>query len=90
VVNVRDARWWRHHAFGASCRFENRESPFEQLDVNIRVLQPAEPNCLYHSESLAGECLLLVNGEERPLRTWDFVHSPPGTEHVFDGRARSS
>ena len=92
VVNVRDARWWRHHAFGASCRFENRETPFEQLGVNIRVLQPGEPNCLYHSENLqedflvlAGECLLLVDGEERPLETWDFVHSPPGTEHVFVG-----
>jgi uncharacterized cupin superfamily protein len=92
VVNVRDARWWRHHAFGASCRFEDREAPFEQLGVNIRVLQPGEPNCLYHSENLqedflvlAGECLLLVDGEERPLRAWDFVHSPSGTEHVFVG-----
>src|SRR5437867_7905295 len=34
---------------------------------------------------LAGECLLLVNGEERPLRAWDFFHSPPGTEHVIVG-----
>jgi len=92
VVNVRDARWRRHHAFGASCRFEDREKPFEQLGVNIRVLQPGEPNCLYHSESLqedflvlSGECLLLVDGEERPLQAWDFVHSPPGTEHVFVG-----
>jgi uncharacterized cupin superfamily protein len=92
VVNVRDARWWVHDAFGAACRFEDREHPFEQLGFNIRVLQPGQPNCLYHSESLqedflvlAGECLLLVDGEERPLRAWDFVHSPPGTEHVFVG-----
>ena len=59
---------------------------------------PAQPLCLYHEESaqedfliLAGEALLLVNGEERPLQTWDFVHSPAGTEHVIvgagDGRA---
>ena len=34
---------------------------------------------------LAGECLLLVEGEERPLRAWDFVHCPPGTEHIFVG-----
>src|SRR5919205_4206975 len=92
VVNVRDARWWRHDTFGAACRFEDRETPFQQLGINIRVLQPRQPNCLYHSESLqedflvlAGECLLLVDGEERPLRAWDFVHSPPGTEHVFVG-----
>jgi hypothetical protein len=34
---------------------------------------------------LAGECLLLVEGEERRLRAWDFVHCPPWTEHVFVG-----
>jgi uncharacterized cupin superfamily protein len=92
VVNVRDARWWTHHTFGASCQFEDRENSFEQLGINIRVLQPGQPNCLYHSENLqedflvlAGECLLLVEGEERQLRAWDFVHCPPGTEHVFVG-----
>jgi uncharacterized cupin superfamily protein len=92
VVNVRDARWRRHETFGASCRFETPQTPFDQLGVNIRVLQPGEPNCLYHSENLqedflvlAGECLLLVDGEERPLQAWDFVHCPPGTEHVFVG-----
>jgi hypothetical protein len=25
------------------------------------------------------------NGEKRPLRQWDFFHSPPGTEHIFVG-----
>ena len=92
VVNVRDARWRKHETFGASCRFEDPEAPFPQLGVNVRVLCPGQPNCLYHSESLqedflvlAGECLLLVEGEERPLRAWDFVHSPPGTAHVFVG-----
>ena len=92
VVNVRDGHWRTHHAFGASCGFEDSETSFEQFGVNVRVLQPGQPNCLYHSESnqedflvLAGECLLLVEGEERPLRAWDFVHCPPGTEHVFVG-----
>ena len=32
---------------------------------------------------LRGEFLLLVEGEERPLKAWDFVHCPPWTEHVF-------
>src|SRR5919199_3543489 len=92
VVNVRDARWRKHDTFGAACVFEHSETSFETFGVNIRVLQPGQPNCLYHSESnqedflvLAGECLLLVDGEERPLRAWDFVHCPPGTEHVFVG-----
>ena len=92
VVNVRDGHWRTHHAFGASCGFEDSETSFEQFGINVRVLRPGQPNCLYHSESnqedflvLAGECLLLVEGEERPLRAWDFVHCPPETEHVFVG-----
>src|SRR3954454_2643382 len=34
---------------------------------------------------LSGECLLLVEGEERRLGQWDFVHCPAWTEHVFVG-----
>jgi uncharacterized cupin superfamily protein len=56
------------------------------------VLKPGEPSCLYHGEEnqedflvLSGECLLLVEGEERYLRQWDFVHCPAWTEHVFVG-----
>jgi uncharacterized cupin superfamily protein len=92
TVNVRDAPWRSHDTFGASCRFESREAPFPQLGINVRVLQPGQPNCLYHSESLQedflvlhGECLLLVEEEEHRLGPWDFVHCPPGTVHVFVG-----
>src|SRR5262249_10022501 len=35
---------------------------------------------------LSGECLLLIEAQERPLKAWDFVHCPPGTEHIFVGR----
>jgi 2-keto-3-deoxy-L-rhamnonate aldolase RhmA len=31
------------------------------------------------------EAELLVEGEERPVRAWDFVHFPPGTEHILVG-----
>ena len=92
VVNVRDTAWTTTGDYGARCRFENRDVPFEQIGMNIRVLQPGQPNCLYHAESpeehflvLYGECLLLVEEEERPLRAWDFVHCPPHTRHVFVG-----
>ena len=34
---------------------------------------------------LGGEPLLLFEGEERPLRAWDFVHCEPGAAHVFVG-----
>jgi uncharacterized cupin superfamily protein len=67
--------------------------PFEQVGVTLAVIRPGSPSGLYHAESaqedflvLAGECLLLVEGEERPLRQWDFVHCPPGAAHVFVGR----
>ena len=56
------------------------------------MLEPGQPNCLYHRENLqedflvlSGECLLLVDGEERPLKAWDFVHMPPDVDHVFVG-----
>jgi uncharacterized cupin superfamily protein len=65
---------------------------FPQLGITLQVIQPGQPSGLYHAETsqedflvLAGECLLLVEGEERPLKAWDFVHCPPGTEHVFVG-----
>src|SRR6476659_7992321 len=92
VVNVRDTQWLTSKTFGSGCVFETREYPFDQLGINISVMLPGEPNCLYHSESLqedflvlAGECKLLVEGEERLLSAWDFVHCPPGTAHVFVG-----
>jgi uncharacterized cupin superfamily protein len=65
---------------------------FAQLGITLQVLQPGQPSGLYHAETaqedflvLAGECLLLIEGEERPLRAWDFVHCPPGTAHGFVG-----
>jgi uncharacterized cupin superfamily protein len=92
VVNVRDAEWWVSETFGSGCVFESREVPFPQVGINLSVLEPGEPNCLYHSESqqeaflvLSGECRLLVEGAERLLRPWDFFHCPAGTEHVFVG-----
>lgn len=59
----------------------------------LRVVSPGQPSGLYHFETnqqedfliLMGECILLIEGEERPLRTWDFVHCPAGTAHTFVG-----
>jgi uncharacterized cupin superfamily protein len=92
VVNVRDAAWNDHDVFGAQCEFESRDAQFSELGIRIGVLEPGQPNGLYHGEEtqedflvLSGECLLLVEGEERRLRAWDFFHCPPNTEHILVG-----
>jgi mannose-6-phosphate isomerase-like protein (cupin superfamily) len=91
VVNLRDAAWFRNESFGTSALFQPPEI-MPHLGINIGVLEPGKANCLYHRESnqeaflvLSGECILIVEGEERRLRAWDFFHSPPGTAHVFVG-----
>jgi uncharacterized cupin superfamily protein len=92
VVNVRETAWVDHETFGAGCVFEGPDARFTQLGINICVMQPGQPNCRYHRESLqedflvlSGECLLLVEEQERRLKAWDFVHCPPGASHVFVG-----
>ncbi|MBA3787658.1 MAG: cupin domain-containing protein, partial [Actinobacteria bacterium] len=90
VLNAKEARWLDGD-FGAFTRFEG-DARFPQLGINIGVLQPGQAACMYHGEDeqedflvLQGECLLLVEGDERPLKAWDFVHCPAWTEHVFVG-----
>jgi uncharacterized cupin superfamily protein len=65
---------------------------FTDVGFTLAVVAPGQASGMYHAESnqedflvLAGKCLLLVQGEKRPLRAWDFVHCPPGTEHIFVG-----
>jgi uncharacterized cupin superfamily protein len=92
VVNAREARWYELGGLGAYVPFEGPEARFEQLGVNVNVLPPGERGAMYHREDaqegflvLAGEAVLVVEGQERPLRAWDFVHLPPGTSHVLVG-----
>jgi uncharacterized cupin superfamily protein len=90
VLNAREAQWM-DGVFGAYTRFEG-EPRFPTLGINIGVLAPGQASCYYHGENeqedflvLSGECLLLIEGQERRLQAWDFVHCPPWTEHVFVG-----
>ena len=92
VVNVRDARWFETVGSGSYTSFDGEKARFAELGVGLGILNPGEPNALYHAEDaqedflvLAGECLLLVEGQERRLRAWDFVHCAPWTEHIFVG-----
>ena len=92
VMNATEALWWETPGFARTSVLEPRDHMFEDVGVNIRVLDPGHPNCRYHAESnqedflvLSGECILIIEGEERRLRQWDFVHCPPWTRHVFVG-----
>ena len=97
VMNARDARWFDKPGQGHSLPLTGydeyeAETFFPMLGMSIQVLSPGEPNSTYHWETeqedflvLSGEALLIVEGQERPLRQWDFVHCPPETRHVFVG-----
>jgi uncharacterized cupin superfamily protein len=68
------------------------DAPFAQYGIGVHVLEPGQASGLYHAESdqegflvLAGECLAIVEGQERRLRQWDYLHCPPGTHHITVG-----
>jgi quercetin dioxygenase-like cupin family protein len=92
VVSVRDTRWV-HNELGSYCGFEGKgDTRFPSLGINLNVLPPGAPMAMYHEEPgqeaflvLRGECLLIVEGQERQLRQWDFFHCPPRTKHVIVG-----
>ena len=91
VVNARDHRWRHSDGRGAVCVF-GEDPGFEQVGVNLFVLDPGVPMSMYHWEVdqedflvLSGEALLVIEGEERPLKQWDFVHCPSKAKHVIVG-----
>ena len=92
VVNVRDARWFDGHELGYGTSFESENARFRDLGINVNLLLPGQPSCMYHGEGaqegflvVSGECVLIVEGQERTVRAWDFVHCPAWTEHVIVG-----
>ncbi len=92
VVNLADAVVLRTKESGRVLPLEGEEHHFPQFGINVHIVEPGEPNALYHAESnqeaflvLHGECVLVVEERERRLRQWDFVNFPPGTRHVVVG-----
>ena len=97
VLNAREAAWNLKDGRGQSVNLtgaddDEAEAHFREVGVNLFRLGPGEPLGMYHRVAdqedflvLAGEALLLVEGEERPLRQWDFVHCPAGTQHIVVG-----
>jgi gentisate 1,2-dioxygenase len=94
VMNARDARWFHRPGRGdglplTGCDEYEAETFFPMLGMSIQVIPPGEPNGRETEQEdflvLAGEARLIVEGQERPLKQWDFVHCPPETRHVFVG-----
>jgi len=92
VLNAKDSRWL-DGTLGQYCAWEGKdEAHFQQVGVNLNILQPGVPMAMYHAENsqegflvLDGECLAIVEGEERPLKQWDYLHTPPNVPHVVLG-----
>jgi uncharacterized cupin superfamily protein len=94
VVNLAGAAAKTSENAGYAFPFEGAAS-FPHFGINVHVLQPGQPSSLYHAEEaqeaflvLAGECLLIVDDEERRLVQWDFFHAAPWTPHVLVGAGK--
>ena len=92
VLNLTRAAWTHHASAGTYCVFEPEDVPFGHYGINVHIVMPGQANGRYHEESnqedflvLHGECIAIVEGQERRLKQWDFLHCPPGTRHIFVG-----
>ena len=97
VLDVRKARWSDKPEQGWSVSLTGRdeyeaETFFPMLGMALRVARAGAVTTTYHWETeqedflvLSGECIAIIEGEERQLRRWDFIHCPPGTKHAFVG-----
>jgi len=97
VLNLRETRWSIKPGQGHSCSFTGSdeyeaETFFPMLGMSIRVMQPGDVSTTYHWETeqedflvLAGEAVAIIEGQERRIKQWDFVHCPPEAKHAFVG-----
>jgi len=91
VVNARETCWRGTEGRGSLTDFDG-DYEFAQVGIHVFVLEPGSPMSMYHWEVdqedflvVSGEALLIVEGQERMLRAWDFVHCPPETKHTIVG-----
>jgi uncharacterized cupin superfamily protein len=90
VVNARDTRW-EHDSLGSRARFGGEgEAHFDDLGIGLYWLEPGRPMSMYHDEAgqedflvLQGECVAIVEGEERAMHAYDLLHCPPRTPHTI-------
>ena len=92
ILNLTDIGWATVPGGGTWCGFEAPSARSDRLGIGVHILWPGDTPGYYHAESeqegflvLSGECLAIVEGEERRMGPWDYLHSPPGTEHITIG-----
>jgi mannose-6-phosphate isomerase-like protein (cupin superfamily) len=92
ILNASEIGWSAVEGGGIWCSFESPKQRSPLLGIGIHVLHPGEAPGMYHSESnqegflvLSGECLAIVEGQERRMGPWDYLHCPPGTAHITIG-----
>ena len=89
VLNARASRWYYATGRGAFCDLEGEQTS-PRSGSTSRFSSRGEAMAMYHWEAdqedlvVAGDALLII-GEERPLRQWDFVHCPPNAKHTIVG-----
>jgi uncharacterized cupin superfamily protein len=92
ILNLAEIGWETVPGGGTWCVFEADAAPSPTLGIGLHVLRPGETPGFYHTESeqegflvLSGECFAIVEGQERRMRAWDYLHCPPGTAHITIG-----
>jgi uncharacterized cupin superfamily protein len=92
ILNLAEMGWKTVPGGGTWSVFESSSAPSPMLGIGVHILQPGETPGMYHAESeqegflvLSGECVAIVEGEQRRMRAWDYLHCPPGTEHITVG-----
>lgn len=92
ILNLSEIAWETAQGGGTWCVLEAEAAPSPRLGIGVHVLAPGETPGFYHAESeqegflvLSGECIAVVEGQERRMRQWDYLHCPPGTEHITIG-----
>lgn len=92
ILNLAEIGWQTVPGGGTWCAFEADGAPSATLGIGVHVLPKGETPGFYHSESeqegflvLKGECIAIVEGQERRMGPWDYLHSPAGTAHITIG-----
>jgi uncharacterized cupin superfamily protein len=92
ILNLAEIRWTSVPGGGTWCGFGSPNVASDRIGIGVHILLPGEAPGFYHEESelegflvLSGECIAIVEGEERRMGPWDYLHSPAGTRHITVG-----